>query len=179
MDTLMFRRPKFAHSLGKRIMCVLSCFSHVQLFGPHGLQLARLLCPWDSPGKNTVVGCHAFLQGIFTTQKLNSSSLMSPALGNVFFTTDATWEAPKRIIDANILLQIIKSKSNPKLDMIRLILGFPGGSVGKESTCNAEDLGSNPGLRRSPGEGNGYPLQYFGLVNSMDFIVHGVTKTWT
>ena len=104
---------------------------------------------------------------------------MSPALGNVFFTTDATWEAPKRIIDANILLQIIKSKSNPKLDMIRLILGFPGGSVGKESTCNAEDLGSNPGLRRSPGEGNGYPLQYFGLVNSMDFIVHGVTKTWT
>ena len=39
-------------------------------------------------------------------------------------------------------------------------LGFPGGSAGKESTCNVGDLGSTPGLGRSPGEGNGYPLQY-------------------
>ena len=38
---------------------------------PHGLQPARLLCPWDSPGKNTGVGCHALLQGIFLTQGLN------------------------------------------------------------------------------------------------------------
>ena len=42
-------------------------------------------------------------------------------------------------------------------------LGFPGGSAGKQSTCNVEDLGSTPGLGRSPGEGNGYPLQYSGL----------------
>ena len=41
--------------------------------------------------------------------------------------------------------------------------GFPGGSAGKESACNAEDLGLIPGLGRSPGEGNGYPLQYFDL----------------
>ena len=47
-------------------------------------------------------------------------------------------------------------------------LGFPGGSDGKESTCNAEDLGSIPGLGRSPGEGNSYPLQYSDLENSMD-----------
>ena len=46
--------------------------------------------------------------------------------------------------------------------------GFPCGSVGKESACNAGDLGSVPGLGRSPGEGNGYPLQYSGLENSMD-----------
>jgi len=39
-------------------------------------------------------------------------------------------------------------------------LGFPGGSDGKEFTCNAEDPGSTPGLERSPGEGNGYSLQY-------------------
>ena len=38
---------------------------------PYGLQLARLLCSWDSPGKNTGVGCHALLQGIFQTQELN------------------------------------------------------------------------------------------------------------
>ena len=52
-------------------------------------------------------------------------------------------------------------------------------SAGKESTCNVEDLGSIPGLGRSPGEGKGYPLQYSGLENSMDCIVHGVTKSWT
>ena len=57
--------------------------------------------------------------------------------------------------------------------------GFPGSSAGKESTCNVGDLGSIPGLGRSPGEGNGYPLQYSGLENSMDCIVHGVTKHWT
>ena len=46
--------------------------------------------------------------------------------------------------------------------------GFPGSSDGKASACNAGDLGSNPGLRRSPGEGNGNPLQYSCLENSMD-----------
>ena len=47
-------------------------------------------------------------------------------------------------------------------------MGFPGGSAGKESVCNAGDLGSIPGLGRSPGEGKGHPLQYSGLENSMD-----------
>ena len=55
---------------------------------------------------------------------------------------------------------------------------FTGGSDGKESACNAGDLGSIPGLGRSPGEGKGYPLQYSGLENSMD-TVHGVTKSRT
>ena len=49
----------------------------------------------------------------------------------------------------------------------------------KESACNAEDLGSIPGLGRSPGEGKGYPLQYSGLENSMGGIVHGVAKSQT
>ena len=48
------------------------------------------------------------------------------------------------------------------------MLGFPGGSAGKESTCNAGDLGSIPGLGRYPGEGNGYPFQFSDLENSMD-----------
>ena len=56
------------------------------------------------------------------------------------------------------------------------IVGFSGGSDGKESTCNVEDLGSIPGLGRCPGEGKGYPLQYSGLENSMDSIVQGVTR---
>ena len=55
----------------------------------------------------------------------------------------------------------------------------PDSSVGKESACNAGDPGLIPGLGRSPGEGKGYPLQYSGLENSMDCIVHGVAKSWT
>ena len=58
-------------------------------------------------------------------------------------------------------------------------MDFPCGSAGKESACNAGDLGLIPGLRGSPREGKGYPLQYSGLENSMDCIAHGVTKSWT
>ena len=47
-------------------------------------------------------------------------------------------------------------------------LGFPCGSAGKESACNTGDLGSIPGLGRSPGEGKGHPLQYSGLQNAME-----------
>ena len=53
------------------------------------------------------------------------------------------------------------------------------GSAGEESICNVGDLGWIPGLGRSPGEGKGYQLQYSGLENSMDCIVHGVAKSWT
>ena len=60
-----------------------------------------------------------------------------------------------------------------------LFLGFPCGSPGKESTCNSGDLSLIPGLGRSPGGGKGYPLQYSGLENSMDYIVHVVPKSQT
>ena len=58
-------------------------------------------------------------------------------------------------------------------------MGFPGGSAGKESTFSAGDLGSIPGLRRSPGEGKGNPFRYSTLENSIDYIVHGITKSQT
>ena len=54
-----------------------------------------------------------------------------------------------------------------------------GGSADKESSCNVGGVGLIPGLGRSPGEGNGYPLQYSGLENSMDCIVHGAAKNRT
>ena len=60
-----------------------------------------------------------------------------------------------------------------------VFLGFPCGSADKDSTYNAGDLGSIPGLERSPGEGNRYPLQYSGLENSMDCVVHEVAKSQT
>ena len=59
------------------------------------------------------------------------------------------------------------------------LLVFPCGSAGKESACKVEDLGSIPGLGRSSGERKCYRLQYSGLENSMDRIVHGVTKSHT
>ena len=66
--------------------------------------------------------------------------------------------------------------------LFMVVLGSPGAADGKESTCNAEDIGLIPGFGRSPGEGNGYPLQYSGLENSMDrgagqATVHGIRKS--
>ena len=59
----------------KFLCIVLSCFSRVQLFVTPWTVVTRLLCPWDSPDKNTGVGCHALLQGIFPTQGRNSCLL--------------------------------------------------------------------------------------------------------
>ena len=64
--------------------------------------------------------------------------------------------------------------------MLLAILHLVGhGTTGKESACTVGDLGSIPGLGRPLGEGKGYPLQYSGLENSMDCIVHGLAKSQT
>ena len=89
-------------------------------------------------------------------------------------------------------IKLIQSRSGkvrdqqmiPTKDQMLYILGFPGGSDGKASVCNAGDPGLIPGLGRSPGEGNGSPLQYSCLENRMDggvwqAIVHWVAKSWT
>ena len=70
------------------------------------------------------------------------------------------------------------------LGILQLSMGFPGGSEGKASACNAGDLGSIPGSGRSPGEGNGNTLQYSCLENPMDreawwITVHGISKSRT
>ena len=62
------------------------CAHHDWLFVTHGH--ARLLCPWNLPGKNTGVGCHFLLQGIFQTQELNPHLLQAPALASRFFTAE-------------------------------------------------------------------------------------------
>ena len=81
-----------------------------------------------------------------------------------------------------LLLPCMNGRFNRK--MFRKNLGFPGGSEGKASACNAGDLGSISGLGRFPGEGNGNPLQYSCLENPMDggawwATIHGVAKCWT
>ena len=87
-------------------------------------------------------------------------------------------EKVKTVILENIKLNE-RSQKKIKYHICSIFLGFPCGSAGKESACNAGDLGSIPGLGRSPGEGKGYPLQFSGLENSMDYIVHGIAKSQT
>ena len=85
-------------------------------------------------------------------------------------------------IGRQILIHYTTSK-DLLFDIHFLSLGFPGGSESKESTYNARDLGSIPGSGRSPGEGNGYPLQYIGWEIPQTWVwqeaVHGVPKSWT
>ena len=84
--------------------CMLSHFSRVHLFATLWTIATRLLCPWDSPDKNTGGGCHAFHQGIFSTQGSNQHLLhyitlpASPALAGECFTTSTTWE-PQNMLE--------------------------------------------------------------------------------
>ena len=88
-----------------------------------------------------------------------------------------------RIIKMHAILNLYINSFNNHKRRDRLptpvFLGFLCGSAGEESACNAGDLGLIPGLGRSPREGKGHPLQYSGLENSMDCIVHGVVKSQT
>ena len=82
------------------------------------------------------------------------------------------------------LSRVLSNTTVQKHQFIGTQLGFPGASEVKASACNAGDLGSIPGLGRSPGEGNGNPLEYSCLENPMDggawwATVHGVAKSWT
>ena len=140
-------------------MCRLSQFSRVQFFGTLWTVAHRLLCPWDFPGKNTVVGCRALLQGIFPTQGSNPHLLCL-----------LHWQVGS-------LPQAPPGKPSQHL----YCMGFPGVSDGKESACNSGDPGSISGSGRFPGEGNGYPLQCSCLGNPMNreawrATVHGVTE---
>ena len=95
-----------------------------------------------------------------------------PSVAQLVKNPPAVQETPVQVLGLKDLLE-----TDPRPTSV--LLGFPGGSAGKQSACNAGDLGSIPRLGRSPGEGKGYPLQYSGLENSMDHIVHEVTKSRT
>ena len=104
---------------------------------------------------------------------------------NIQYTTD---------INIQLIAQLVKNPPVMQETLVQLLgqedplekgyvtpifLGVPCGSAVKESARNAEDLGSIPGLGKSPGERKGYPLQYAGLDNFMDCIAHGVAKSQT
>ena len=122
----------------------------------HGLQPTRLLCPWK----------------IFQARILEwvaiSYSRVFPTLGSKsHFLNWQVDSLPMSYLGSPFSMYYIHQ------------LGFPDGSAWKESPCNVGDLGLIPGLGRSPGEANGYPLQYSCLENSIDSIVHGVANSRT
>ena len=142
-------------------MLLLSCLTFCGLmdcslpgFSVHGILQARIL-EW--------VAIHSFrgssdpgIEPRFSALKVDSFSLMSPGKPCIC-----------RVLGPYQISQINR------------VLGFLCDSAGKESTCKVGDLGSIPGLGRSPGKGNSYPLPYSGLENSMDCIVQGVAKSQT
>ena len=103
------------------------------------------------------------------------TQILSWVVANNFWASNTTWyfdcKTHIKLSLKNQHVGFVNAFSNTK--------GFPCGSAGQESACNGGDLGSIPGLGRSPGEGKGYPLQYSSQENSMDCIIHGVAKSWT
>ena len=124
------------------------------------------------------------------------ASLVFPALAGGFFSTSTTWK-PKKVIMWVIIkywvefpvlynrsLLVVYFTCSSMWMLFPFIQGFPGGSEVKGSACNVGDWGSIPGSGRSPGEGNGNPLQYSCLGNPMDrgawlVTVHGVAQSQT
>ena len=112
-------------SSGYVLLCVCSVAQSCPTLGPHGLKAARLLCPWDSPDKNTGVGCHSLLQGIFPTQ--GSSPHLLPWQGKscrhfkLKFTSALITFPPYLLCVLNSLSLFIQA---PKHRKSWLVLGF-------------------------------------------------------
>ena len=139
------------------------------------------LCPWDFPGKGTGVGCHFLLQRIFPTLRSNpglphckQDNLLSEPPGK-------SARCIKCIFNLQWVYGDIISPKSRNIHMMLITCLILSVLV---AACSAGDLDSIPGLGRSPGEGNGNPLQYPCLENSMDWgawwvTVHGVAKSQT
>ena len=142
---------------------------------PYGRQPTGLLSPWNSPGKNTGVGCHFLLQGIFSTQGLNPGLLhcrqilyplshqRSPWKRGMRFSIQCKWWAsPVAQLVKNLpatqdtLVPFWVRKLSWRRDRLPTPIfgGFPDGWGGKESACNVGNLGLIPGLGRFPGGGH-------------------------
>ena len=134
----------------------------------------RLFHPWDFPGKNTGMGCHFLLQEIFPTQGLNPGLLHLQVVSFLLPLLSAQW--PRG--DCQSTWAELPPTPPPPLrgSVPLVVLDFPGGSDSKASVYNAGDQGSIPGLGRSPGEGNGNPLQDYCLENPMH---RGAYSPWS
>ena len=137
---------------------------------PHRQQPTRLCRPWDSPGKNTGGGCHALLQGIFPTQGSNPGLLHCRQTLYPLSHQGSPIICRRRLslIYQVLLIQCSLGVRLGRLSLPSTLAGFPSGSDGKASACNAGDPGLIPGSGRCPGEGNGNPLQCSCLENPRD-----------
>ena len=132
---------------------------------PQRRQPTRLPCPWDSPGKNTGVGCHFLLQYM----KVKSESEVAQSFPTLSDPMDCS--LPGSSVHGFSRQEYWSGMPLPSPSLVAQGV--------KKSACNVGDLGLIHGLGRSPGECKGYPLQYSGLENSMDCIVQGIAKSWT
>ena len=142
---------------------------------------------WDLPGSETESVSPALACGFFTTEPPGKPSIY------ILYVYKCRLGFPGGSVGKESACNAGDPGSIPGFRKIcwrrdrlptPVFLGFPCGSADKESACSAGDLGLIPGLGRSPGEGKGYPLQYFGLENPMDrgawwATVHGVIESWT
>ena len=152
------------------------------LCGPHRRQPTRLPRPWDSPGKNTGVGCHFLLQ----CMKVKSESELAQSCLTLHNLRDCSLQGSTihGIFRARVLEWGAIAFSIRYIHICTNIYGLPWWLSGKESACNpgvAGDTDSVPQLRRSPGGGHGNLLQYSCLENPMDreawqAIVHKVSQ---
>ena len=92
-------------------LCMLSCFSHIWLFATLWTIAVRLLCSWDSSGKNTVVGCHALL--LCPDSEIQPVSLGPLTLADRFFTTSSIWEAHKIVVQFSSVTQSCPTLCDP------------------------------------------------------------------
>ena len=148
---------------------------------PHRRQPIRLLHPWDSPGKNTGVGCHFLLQ----CMKVDSEREVTQSCPTLRDPMDCS--LPGSSIHGSFQARVLEWGASaldcyqvPKTvccsPISHCLFQRAGGT--RRAFCLTA-LGSIPGLGRSSGEGKGYPPQYSGLEHSMDCIVYGFTKSRT
>ena len=137
--------------------------------------------PWtDEPGGLLFMGSQKVGHGWVTKHLLTPQSIYSGV-----WSLHSIEMTPSHCSPSHLFPKLNHSQGTFYMVFQRYwITPLSGGSGGKKSACNAGDPGSIPGLGRSPGEGNGYPLQYSSLENSMHrgdrrAIVHGVSKSWT
>ena len=147
---------------------------------PHRRQPTRLPRPWDSPGKNTGVGCHFLLQ----CMQVKSKSEVAQSCPTLRDPVDCSLpgSSVRGFFQARVLEWGAIAFSNIHTTMHKM--GVPGGSVVKNLPANAGDAASTSGVGRSPGGENGSLLQYSCLENPMDrgawrATIHGVAKSRT
>ena len=161
----------------------------------NSLRPQGLYSQWNSPGQNNGVGSCCLLQGIFP---IHGSNPGPPHCMQILY--QLSHQESLRILEW-VAYPFSRGSSRPRnwtevsciagrfftRSLLEGVLrgeeghstGFSGGSAGKESACHAGDLGWIPGLGKSPGEGNGYPLQCSGLENSLShYSFWGSVKWW-